>query len=465
MNLAAEDDAELLRRYAADKSEAAFSELVRRHLTLVYAVALRRVGGDTHLAQDVAQQVFIALAHSAAPLSRRAVLVGWLYTTTRFKAAQTVRGERRRQAREREASTMHENASSDSTSLADWEKLRPVLDEAIDELDERDREAVLLRFFEGRGFAEVGARLRLTENAARMRVERALDKLHSLLAGRGVTSTSAALGLALANQAGATVPGGLAASVTSAVLAGSATSAGGSLVTFMGIGKLQMGVAAVLAIASTAGWMTETREASALHDELAQLRRENGAVAEMRGENARLAHSAGEGEVARAQAAELARWRDEAAALRTKLAAVSDRTAAVKTEIGRKPSLPFTGQFFEASQVDRPAKTVAQIPPIFPKELRAQGANGEAMIDFVVDEQGAVRNARVLSASDPASAEAALDAVALWQYDPAQKDGRAVALHLREPIFFKMVDGKSAEGKATGSQTGAKPKMSPAPWF
>src|ERR1019366_8666013 len=152
------DDNELLLRYAEQRSEPAFAELVRRHLGLVYHAALRQVGGDAHRAQDVAQTVFTDLARKAALLARRPALVGWLYTSTRFAAAQVVRGERRRQVREQEAHTMTE-IFSDATPATDWERLRPVIDDALLALNELDREAVLLRYFEGHPFAEIGARL------------------------------------------------------------------------------------------------------------------------------------------------------------------------------------------------------------------------------------------------------------------------------------------------------------------
>src|SRR5471030_1800646 len=93
-------DHELLRRFAEADSEAAFAELVRRHVNLVYSAALRQVNGDAHLAQDVAQTVFTNLARKAAPLSRREVLTGWLYTSAHFAAAKIVRGENRRRDRE-----------------------------------------------------------------------------------------------------------------------------------------------------------------------------------------------------------------------------------------------------------------------------------------------------------------------------------------------------------------------------
>src|SRR5438094_535008 len=100
------DDGALLREYARCGSETAFAEVVRRHLDLVYSTALRGVGGDQHLAEDVSQSVFIDLARKAAGLTGRSVLTGWLYTSTCFAAAKMVRAERRRDAREREAHSM-----------------------------------------------------------------------------------------------------------------------------------------------------------------------------------------------------------------------------------------------------------------------------------------------------------------------------------------------------------------------
>ncbi|MCX6951614.1 MAG: sigma-70 family RNA polymerase sigma factor [Verrucomicrobia bacterium] len=199
------DDAELLRRHVDDRSEAAFAELVRRHLTLVYFAALRRTGGDRHLAEDVAQGVFTALARDAAALVQHPTLTGWLYTTTRRVAAKAVRTEQRRQAREQEAHLMSELANGPEVA-ADWERLRPVIDAALDELSDRDREAVLWRCWEGRAYADIGAALRVTEDAARMRVDRALERLRDVLAKRGVTSTGAAL--AAARRAGRSAGGG-----------------------------------------------------------------------------------------------------------------------------------------------------------------------------------------------------------------------------------------------------------------
>jgi RNA polymerase sigma factor (sigma-70 family) len=316
------NDAELLRRYSEDRSEDAFAELVRRHLNLVYFAALRRVGGDTHLAEDVAQGVFTALALRAASLASHPSLEGWLYTTTRNVAGQAQRAERRRQVREREAQTMQE-ISSASFPADDWERLRPVIDEAMDELSEPDREAILLRFFADRSFAEVGEKLAISENAARMRAERALDKLRALLARRGITSTSAALVVALANQATIAAPAGLAATVTGAALvAGSGVGAGATatLLTMMSANKLSLGATGALLLAIAVPLALQLRANAELRREIAGLRQQNQALEPARAENARLNATVASNQ----DAAELARLRSRAAELKASLATLAN---------------------------------------------------------------------------------------------------------------------------------------------
>jgi RNA polymerase sigma factor (sigma-70 family) len=285
-------DHELLRRYVEDRSEQAFAELVRHRIGLVHGIALRRVGGDVHLAHDVTQKVFVALARGATQLVQHPVLSGWFYITTRNAAAQAVRTERRRHNREQEASIMHETDSIGG-SQPDWEKLRANLDEAMDQLSERDRSAVLLRFFEDRSFADVGARLRLTENAARMRVERALEKMHAILARRGVSSTATALGTLLAAQMGQAAPAGLAATVTTTALAGASISSGISAVTFMSITKLQIGIAITLVAAGIGGFVVQRHTNAGLRKQIARLTDQNQEVAALRSENLRLKQSVG----------------------------------------------------------------------------------------------------------------------------------------------------------------------------
>ena len=237
------EDAELLRRYAEDRSEAAFAELVHRRIGLVYSVALRQTR-DAHRAEDVAQSVFSALARKAGPLSQRPVLVGWLYRSAQFAAADVVRAEQSRARREQEAHIMQTTQERDGPDPA-WEKVRPVLDQVMGELPEHDRDAILLRFFDGRPFADIGTRLQLSENAARMRVERALDKLHGLLARRGITSTTAALGTILAQQATAATPAGLAATVTGTAMASAVAAPAVGLLQLMTTTQMATGAAGV----------------------------------------------------------------------------------------------------------------------------------------------------------------------------------------------------------------------------
>ena len=242
------DDTALLKHYARDGSEESFAELVRRHLPLVYSAALRRTDGDAHRAKDVAQIVFTALARDAATLSRHPALAGWLYTATRNAAIDILRTERRRRRREEEALTMEQISSE---TPADWEQLRPVLDDVMDELDGPDREAVLLRFFEGRPLAAVAAALRVSEDAARKRVDRALEKLGAQLARRGITSTGGALAVLLANEVAVAAPAGVAASITTAALAGVAAGSAGAGATgffIMSTTKAVTGITAVVAL-------------------------------------------------------------------------------------------------------------------------------------------------------------------------------------------------------------------------
>lgn len=244
------DDATLLRAFASEGSQAAFTELVRRYLPIVFHAALRQCGGDRHRAEDVAQIVFADLARQADRLAERPALVGWLHTSTRYAAIQVVRAESRRQTREQEAYVMNEPNDSEAPAT-DWAKAAPLIDDALHLLGERDRAAVLLRFFQGCSFAEIGARLAMREDAARMRVARALEKLRAALARRGLVSTSAALSAALAGQVSASVPAGLVAKVSAAALAqvavGGGVAAGGWFVWASSV-KIAAGVSAGLIV-------------------------------------------------------------------------------------------------------------------------------------------------------------------------------------------------------------------------
>jgi RNA polymerase sigma factor (sigma-70 family) len=285
------DDAELLRRYSEAASEDAFAEVVRRHIDFAYASALRRVGGDAHLAKDVTQHVFIALARQARTLARRESLSAWLFVTTRNLAAQVVRGERRRQVRESAAVLMTE-LHSNPTHDAEWEKLRPVLDGAMDGVSDQDRQAVLLRYYEGKSYADIGARFRLAENTARMRIDRALEKLRVELERRGVTSTTTGLGLAVANQAAVSAPAGLAATVTSTALASTAAGAAGWLGGLIGVGTIQATIAGAVAITGASIYVAQANRNSTLRQQIATMHEQRQALPALRAENRQLVAAA-----------------------------------------------------------------------------------------------------------------------------------------------------------------------------
>jgi len=213
------DDTELLRRYVEDHSESAFTELVGEHLNLVYSAALRETNGDGALAEDISQAVFTDLACTGRQLLRHPSLAGWLYAAVRHRAANLRRGDQRRQRREQEAQSMNELLAEAGSPDQAWQLIRPALDDALHELNEADRAAVVLRFLENRPLREVGERLGLNENAARMRVDRALGKLHGLLVRHGITSTAAGVTAALAAGAITPAPAALAASIAGTALA------------------------------------------------------------------------------------------------------------------------------------------------------------------------------------------------------------------------------------------------------
>jgi RNA polymerase sigma factor (sigma-70 family) len=207
------EDAELLKEYVCRNSEDAFRELVDRHVNFVYAAALRQVR-STELAKDVTQAVFMALAQKARSLSRDVILEGWLFRAIRFAAANALRNERRYQYRIQEASRMQVQAGEDGDQNV-WDEVVPILNETMAKLGEKDRNAVLLRFFKQQSFKEVAQRLGTTEEGAKKRVTRALRTLAHLMAQRGVMVSAAVLAATITANGASPAPVGLAFSVAS----------------------------------------------------------------------------------------------------------------------------------------------------------------------------------------------------------------------------------------------------------
>lgn len=226
------DDRELLIAYARNASEDAFTQIVRRHLDLVYSVALRSLG-DSERAKDATQAVFLILARKAKTMPPHTLLSGWLYRTTRYVSLAAARADYRRKLRENTMADLLEPAPHDTQ--ATWKQLSPHLDKSLEQLSDSDRNALLLRFFQGKSIREIGETLGIGEEAAKKRVARALERLRQRLAAVGITNSNL-LGAALTAYAVQPAPTALASLACTAGLGSAAAPAA----TVLMEGTLQM---------------------------------------------------------------------------------------------------------------------------------------------------------------------------------------------------------------------------------
>jgi RNA polymerase sigma factor (sigma-70 family) len=351
------DDRQLLERYVKEGSQEAFSELVGRHLNFVYSAALRQVRAS-QLAEDVAQTVFINLARKAGSLADQVVLAGWLHRDTRFTALDMLRAERRRQAREQEAVAMNTDAAD---ANPDWEQLRPLLDEALDEMNPADRDALLLRFFEQRSLREIGSALGSGEDAARKRVTRALDKLRELLARRGLTTSASALSIAIAANGVQAAPASLAATIATTSLAtGGAVAAeitALKIIKTMTLSQIKTAALAVLAIAGITTAVVQHQAATKLRAENLDLLGQSQGMTRLEQENERLSNivaHAEQSQLSADQESELLRLRGQVGRLHSdlqkeqaanRLMAANQNPTPARNDTPDDPTKPFTATF------------------------------------------------------------------------------------------------------------------------
>jgi RNA polymerase sigma factor (sigma-70 family) len=270
-------DLELLQDYTRNKSEESFTALVNRHLNLVYSAAFRQVRSP-QLAEEVAQSAFTDLARNAGKFQPDTILTAWLYQVTRRTAIDVVRKESRRQLREQIATEMN----TMNATAADWTHVEPFLDEAMHTLDETDRAAVLLRYFENKSFREVGQSLGTSEDAAQKRVSRAVERLREFLSKRGVAVGASGFAVVISANAVQAAPVGLAVTIsTAAILAGTAVSTS-TIITAtktIAMSTIQKTViTATLAIIAGAG-IYEAHQASTLRNQVQNLQQQQAPLA------------------------------------------------------------------------------------------------------------------------------------------------------------------------------------------
>lgn len=258
------DDHDLLRHYTEQNSEEAFAALVARHVNKVYSVALRHTR-NPHQAEEITQVVFVILARKSAHLGKRVILEGWLYLTARMTAVTLVRSEIRRARREQEA--LMQSLQNESEPEI-WTQIAPMLDTALAQLNGTDRHAIVLRYIYSKSMKEIGAALGVNEKAAKMRVHRALDKLHAIFGKLGIKSSSAIIAEAISANSVQAAPASLATSVTALAIGKGAAANSSTLTLIKGALKIMAwskakttimgGTAVLLVVCTTAIVVTQT---------------------------------------------------------------------------------------------------------------------------------------------------------------------------------------------------------------
>jgi RNA polymerase sigma factor (sigma-70 family) len=276
-------DLDLLRRFARENSQDAFSEIVRRHLNLVYSAAVRQIRSP-QLAEEIAQSVFADLARNAGKLKSDTILTAWLYAVTRRTAIDVIRKESRRQLREQIAMEMNTtNANEGSAGVPPaWSEIEPFLDDAMAALDETGRSAILLRYFENKSLREVGEVLGASEDATQKRVSRAVERLREFFSKRNITIGASGLVVLISANAVQSAPIELAATISTVVLAGTAVSTSTAIAATKAIAMttLQKTIIGTVLVATVGTGIYEARQASQLRDQVQTLQQQQVPLAE-----------------------------------------------------------------------------------------------------------------------------------------------------------------------------------------
>lgn len=420
------EDKELLTRFAHAEDQHAFRLWVEHRLPLVYSTALRMLNGDRQLAEDIAQKVFADAARRATELASHPALSGWLHTSTRFAATKLIRSQSRRQQREKTA-TM--DPALKPTPI-NWESVRPVIDEALAELPESDRDAVIQRFFNHADYPTLARHLDLTPNAARMRVDRALEKLSSNLDRRGIRSTGAALGATLGSNAIIAAPTGLASSIASGAL--NAFSSGGTLAILLGyISAQKAPLTLSIAILAVGSFSLTVKAKRDLEPGPSAGVTEPSEVEEIT--------------VEKPPTETLFRQVSTAEKLARDATAMREELRRLDAAIAAKSKYPSpTAHIYDITELDKTPAVRNQTKPHFPTELKDKGISGRALISFTVDASGRVHDLQTVEATHPEFAESSLAAISEWRFSPGEIDGTPVNTRIEIPMMFTINQNKFA---------------------
>ena len=430
-------DLELLRQFTRDHAQAAFTALVNRYVNLVYSAALRQVRAP-QLAEEIAQSVFADLARDAGKLQPDTILTAWLYAVTRRTAIDVIRKESRRRLREQiavEMTTMNATAN-------DWTHIEPLLDDAMAALDETDRSAVLLRYFENKSLREVGEALGASDDAAQKRVSRAVERLREFFSKRNVTIGASGLAVLISANAVQSAPLGLAATISAAaILAGTAVHTSTVIAATKAIAMTTLQktvITTALAVIAGAG-IYEARQASQLREQNQTLQQQQAPLAEQIQQlqrerddaTNRLAGLRDELAKGKKNPSEVLKLRGEVGALRQEKAAAASQSA-----VSKLTANPETRKAMRAQQKIAMSRVYSDLAKSLKLTPEQTGQFNDLLADHVMDNVDLITQAlhddkspaevgQIFSASDTAfqgKLQALLGDDALTQYQDYTKN-------------------------------------------